>query len=240
MKDTFILCPICGQHKFPADGGDYLVCPHCGWIHDLVDEDEANSVHGPNKLPIRLYRLRYNYYLRHNPEYHWAHDGSPDIEQIEPMICPVCGKFKFTELTLDDLFCDDTPADVFCPDCGWHYDLAQTQDPNLKNGANIQSLNEYREWYSQKIKEDPNYSYFESKTDEYVPTPHICPVCGRYEFEDACCFNICPWCGWEDDGTENDTDVLGANDLRFSLYKKRYNNYLAQNPKYRWDKDGKP
>lgn len=240
MKEPYTLCPICGQHKFSSEDGDYPVCPHCGWIHDFVDENESNSIHGPNKLPISQFKLRYNYYLRKNPLYHWAHDGFPDIDQIEPMECPICGKYKFEELTLDDLYCGESPADVFCPDCGWHYDLAQTKNPDLKNGANTKSLNEYRIWYAETIKNNPNYSYFESRTDEYVPSPHICPVCGRYKFEDTCCFDICPWCGWEDDGTENDTDILGANDLRFSLYKKRYNDYIAKNPKYRWDKNGKP
>ena len=91
-----------------------------------------------------------------------------------------------------------------------------------------------------KIKENPSYSFFEEETNNYVPTPHACPVCGKYKFEDECCFDICPFCGWEDDGTDDDTDILGANDLRFSLYKERYSRYLSQDPKYRWDKNGKP
>ena len=77
-------------------------------------------------------------------------------------------------------------------------------------------------------------------TDNYVPTPHKCPICGKYEFADNCCFDICPYCGWEDDGTEDDTTILGANDLRFSEYKKRYEHYIQENPKYRWDKNGNP
>ena len=77
-------------------------------------------------------------------------------------------------------------------------------------------------------------------TNNYVPTPHRCPVCGKYEFADKCCYDICPHCGWEDDGTDDDTPILGANDLRFSDYKKRYERYIQENPAYRWDKNGNP
>lgn len=240
MKDKFILCPICGQHKFPPEESGYLTCPHCGWIHDLADEDESNTIHGPNDLPIRTYKLRYQYYMEHNPRYHWARDGYPEVQQIEPMDCPVCGKFRFEQLTWDDLYCGETPSDVWCRDCGWHYDLAQTESPDLQDGANAMSLNEYKVWYAEKIKENPDYSFFEEETDNYTPTPHKCPICGKYEFSDNCCFDICPFCGWEDDGTDDDSEILGANDIRFSLYKERYKKYLVQNPDYRWDKNGKP
>lgn len=100
------------------------------------------------------------------------------------------------------------------------------------------SLNEYKVWYAEKIRENPSYNFFEEETDNYTPTPHKCPVCGKYTFRDACCFDICPFCGWEDDGTEDDTEIIGANDLRFSLYQKRYKDYLVKDPAYRWDKKG--
>ena len=28
---------------------------------------------------------------------------------------------------------------------------------------------------------------------------HLCPVCGKYEFEEQGSFDICDVCGWEDD-----------------------------------------
>ena len=121
-------------------------------------------------------------------------------------------------------------------DCGWHYDLAQKDDPNLKNGANSLSLNEYREWYEGKLKANPDYCFFEEETDNYVPMPHKCPVCGRYTFADDCCFDICPICGWEDDGTDDD-EVVGANEIRFSDFKKRYSLLISENPDYRWETD---
>ena len=75
-------------------------------------------------------------------------------------------------------------------------------------------------------------------TNNYIPIPHMCPVCGKTEFADECCYDICKYCGWEDDGTEDDSPYLGANDLRFSEYKRRYNQYIKDNPNYRWDKNG--
>lgn len=89
--------------------------------------------------------------------------------------------------------------------------------------------------YAERLKLNPNYSFFEEETDNYVPTPHKCPVCRKYTFEDNCCFDICPYCGWEDDGTDSD-DTIGANDLSFSEFKKRYERFLGDNPDYRWDK----
>ena len=241
MNKRYIVCPVCGKHKFPVweDNGT-CVCPCCGWAHDTQGEENPLEVCGPNDLSLENSKLRYQYYVGRNPDYYWSHDGYPDVEQIEPMDCPVCGKFRFEKLTWDDLYSGESPSDVWCRDCGWRYDLKQSEEPDLKDGANSMSLNEYKEWYAAKIKENPSYSFFEEETNNYIPTPHACPVCGKYKFEDECCFDICPFCGWEDDGTDDDTDILGANDLRFSLYKERYSRYLSQDPKYRWDKNGKP
>lgn len=44
------------------------------------------------------------------------------------------------------------------------------------------SLNDYKKWFQSRIDENPEYDYAE---DNYTVTPHICPVCGKYEFEDT-------------------------------------------------------
>lgn len=43
----------------------------------------------------------------------------------------------------------------------------------------------------------------------------ICPVCGRYRFKEEDFFEICPVCGWEDDGIQRDEPNLegGANGM---------------------------
>ena len=78
MKKQYSICPICGHHKFSSSESAYLICPHCGWVHDLVDEDETNAIHGPNELPLREFKLQYEHYLEHNPNYHWKRDGFPE------------------------------------------------------------------------------------------------------------------------------------------------------------------
>lgn len=240
MKQDFILCPVCGKHKFPAweDNGT-CICPHCGWAHDSLSEEEHFETGSHNDLCLDDYKLRYEYYVEQNPNYHWARDKYPEIPQIEPTDCPVCGKFRFEELRWDDIYCGETPESTWCRECGWYYSPEQAKSPDLKNSVNAMSLNEYKAWYNDKLKENPEYRYFDEVTDSYVPTPHKCPVCGKYEFEDKYCHDICSYCGWEDDGCDEDNEI-GANYMSFTDYKIRYNKYISDNSNYKWKKDGCP
>ncbi|MBR6331822.1 MAG: hypothetical protein IKR78_01645 [Dehalococcoidales bacterium] len=154
-------------------------------------------------------------------------------ENYVPMLCPVCEDFYFSEL--ED---DEYSRTLQCSRCGWIYDPRQHADHDLRNGENEKSLTEYRRWFASKIAEDPNYDYL----DEHRPpmTPHLCPVCDKYEFPDHYSSDICPFCGWEDDGTdEDDTDIIGPNDLKYSEYKKRYFSYINNNPNYKWEDEQK-
>lgn len=153
-------------------------------------------------------------------------------EKFKPMECPVCKKFYFTDLQEGD-----TEDDIFCTECGWGYDLSQVKDPNLKNGRNEMSLNEYKAWYKQQIKQNPKYRYFDQLIPD--PVPHKCPICGKYEFEDESSFDICPYCGWEDDGLQNDEPDYsgGANELSLNQYKKKYEEKIKEDPNYKWSKD---
>lgn len=150
----------------------------------------------------------------------------------KPMLCPVCQDFYFSEWQEGDEYLEH-----YCHRCGWWYDSEQHENPNLTNGENVLSLNEYREMFQQKLEENPDYDY----TDEtYLPTPHICPVCGKYEFEDVSSFDICPYCGWEDDSLmekESDSWAGCANDLCLNDFRKRYNDLIAKNPKYKYTKN---
>lgn len=61
----------------------------------------------------------------------------------------------------------------------------------------------------------------------------VCPICGKYTFYGKNNFDICKYCGWE-----NDTADGGANDLPLEEFKKRYERLIANNPKYIWKVNG--
>lgn len=159
--------------------------------------------------------------------------------KFKPMECPVCGEFYFSEPNQDFMeeeLDEYENGDVRCSHCGWIYDLGQTENPISHEGHNPMSLSEYREHYKSKIAENPNYDWFEE--NKPAPTPHKCPVCGEYEFEDEDSHDICPICGWEDDGMETFPDMLSACGLTFPEAVERFRHKRTLNPEYRRDKDG--
>ena len=158
------------------------------------------------------------------------------IKNFKPMECPICHKYYFTDDT--ELEKEDPDyegkQDDFCGCCGWKYDLYQFEHPDVSNLTNELSLNEYKKWYQSKIDENPEYDYL---MDNYVVTPHTCPVCGKYEFEDANSHDICPFCGWEDDElmeSEPDKWAGCANPLSLNDYRKEYQKKINENPNYKW------
>ena len=121
-------------------------------------------------------------------------------------------------------------VEVQCRHCGWIYDLNQFENPDSHEGFNKLSLNKYKKEYEEKIKENPNYDYFEEHKPS--PKPHKCPVCGEYEFEDEHSYDICPICGWEDDDW---FEGGGANDMSLDEAIENFKAKRKINPKYRWD-----
>ncbi len=53
---------------------------------------------------------------------------------------------------------------------------------------------------------------------------HKCPICGKYEFEEYGSFDICEYCGWEDDAVQLKYPDMrgGANGMSFNEYKAKY------------------
>ena len=101
-----------------------------------------------------------------------------NLKQIKPMLCPVCGKFYFSELTDVDIEqLNMTPNTTQCDRCGWFYDLEQVANPDLEHESNEMSLNQYKKWYQDKIKENPKWEYYQDFIGN--PEPHKCPVCGE-------------------------------------------------------------
>lgn len=156
-----------------------------------------------------------------------------NLKQIKPMLCPVCGKFYFSELNdTDTKQLGLTPNTTQCRRCGWYYDLEQLKNPDLENQSNTMSLNQYHKWYKEKTKENKDWQYYLDFIGK--PEPHKCPVCGEYTFKDALSSGICPICGWEDTGFEDDPDEKpGPNMMSFNETKKWFQNQRKKNPDFR-------
>lgn len=52
----------------------------------------------------------------------------------------------------------------------------------------------------------------------------ICPVCGKHHFEEEDFYEICPVCGWEDDGIQRDDPDYtgGANKMSLNQAKEAF------------------
>lgn len=158
-------------------------------------------------------------------------------KEYKPMVCPVCHDTYFSPLTESDF---EYGRDLQCQQCGWIYDLAQVEDKDLVDAENGISLREYRKRYQELIRQNPNYNYQES---QYKKKTFLCPVCHKHRFPDRGTFEICPECGWEEDGIMDlypDKYEGCANDLCFNDFKARYERLLKENPNYRYKKDGIP
>lgn len=152
-------------------------------------------------------------------------------ETIIETLCPICGKTHFESYLA--IGRDDSSyreGIVFCDHCGWFYDYDQLMDHDLEDGINEMSINQYKKWYQGKLEENPNYDFIEEKDKEFNK-PHPCPVCGKYTFPSSHSYDICPYCGWEDDDY---FEGGGANDLSLDEMKERYHEELQKDPHYRW------
>ena len=55
---------------------------------------------------------------------------------------------------------------------------------------------------------------------------HLCPICGKYEFEEENSYDICEVCGWEDDLYINEDGEYdtGANHVSYEEAKEAWAN----------------
>lgn len=155
------------------------------------------------------------------------------------MDCPVCGKTHFYLSSPNPKMRkaeekEYENGEEMCSYCGWIYDLNQAEKPDSLEGFNSKSLNDYRKWYQNKIVENPDFDY---ANELYKKSgTHLCPVCRKYRFPSEGSFDICPFCGWEDDGSEEwDSDTCGPNPVPFKEYKRRYLEEIKKNPSYKWE-----
>lgn len=160
------------------------------------------------------------------------------LKEFKEMECPICHNYYFvddTELEKSDFDYKGKTKD-YCSQCGWIYDLEQAEDHDLANKSNKLSVNEYKKIYETTIKDNPNYNYLDAI---YKKSSHFCPVCGKYEFDDDNSFDICPFCGWEDDSIQlnNPNYSGGANTYSLNMYKEQYLKLINEKPNYKWIDD---
>lgn len=153
-----------------------------------------------------------------------------DFDKYEAILCPICGKYYFSDLVDEDLEDSDQPQ---CRYCGWINDITQHEDHSAI-GLNDISLNDFKIKYDAIVSDNPSYMF---KPFDEETKPHLCPVCKKYTFKDENSFDICPNCGWEDDSlmeSEPDKWAGSSNDLCLNDYILRYEELLSKDPKYKW------
>lgn len=161
------------------------------------------------------------------------------MKKFKSMDCPVCGQFYFSGPSkylspeeIEEELQDFAEGRVQCTHCGWIYDLGQTENPDSREGHNPKSLNEHRKWFKAKVEENPDYDWWEE--NKPAPTPHKCPVCGEFEFEDEGSHEICPICGWQDDGMDEiDPDSWSACGMSYNEALANFKAKRAADPNYR-------
>ena len=72
------------------------------------------------------------------------------------------------------------------------------------------------------------------KDYEKLYAPHKCPICGKFEFDRRNSYDICPYCGWEDDSWDDtDDEESGANANTIGEYRKLYKEGTMETAKLR-------
>ncbi len=177
-----------------------------------------------------------------------------------PFKCPVCGKEEFTNL---EWFINDAQDDnvetyeldqisgkkvivtdpikihfVHCSYCGWIYDLKQVTDYDAIGDRNNKTVNELKQDYQNKLKDNPKYN-FDEENSKHVP--HKCPICGEHQFKCVTSYDVCPICGWIDDGTEDDpfNDYSEVNVASINDAKEEFTKNRQLNPKYKYKSNNK-
>ena len=136
----------------------------------------------------------------------------------------------FTELKLRVI--DETGRESWYPAEDFEIFEEKEDEPKDLNAEADYTCEEHDE-KNEQDENDKALEYFlarKAKDEEggwkYVQPgePYLCPVCGKYTFEEADSFDICEVCGWEDDliQLENPDDYIGANEMSLNNYRKAY------------------
>ena len=67
---------------------------------------------------------------------------------------------------------------------------------------------------------------------------HPCPVCGRTVFREYDSYEICPFCGWEDNAFQEAHPYTGGGpNASLHSCRRSYRKKIAVNPSYTWAKE---
>ena len=144
-------CPLCG-YKTLTTGGANERCPICGWIDDPSQSENSENANGANPMSLDFANAAWHEGQSFGLLKGEGWDESIDSERViltleadrkfplELQECPCCGT-KSLLVRNENLYCDV---------CEWTDDPAQSNDPNLENGANATSLNQARAIWEQK------------------------------------------------------------------------------------------
>jgi hypothetical protein len=88
-------------------------------------------------------------------------EKSKSAVDMDDIMCPVCKEYQM------EYFGD------ICPICGWEHTPMAFIDPDLLGGANRLTLNEYKNWFEEKRKHNPNYKWEEDPNKYEYFSSHI-------------------------------------------------------------------
>lgn len=132
-----------------------------------------------------------------------------------------------------------------CYKCGWWNSYCKTVDENEMNDENGMSLKSYRNQYLEKLKNNPNYNWAETRNrtgpirkiikktiiDE---EKNICSCCGHSTINKW--YDQCYYCGWIADYVQEDENLdyedNGPNKYPLWWYKEDYEIFIKNNPNY--------
>ena len=73
---------------------------------------------------------------------------------------------------------------------------------------------------------------------EQADGKHPCPVCGRTIFREYDSYDVCEFCGWEDNAYQEEHPYTGGGpNPSLNSYRKKYRQKIAADPDYTWAKE---
>lgn len=152
-----------------------------------------------------------------------------NLEKDNYILCPICGKEKFY------------PSDyvIFCINCGWEGSM-DTSDTHMVE-VDGYSIRDYKKIYEEYIKVNPKFIWKKDKDaltrfcETFKDYGYDCPVCGTKDSFNPDC-RYCHQCGWKYNYIQAQYPDFddSTNKLSLNEYKKKYYDFINNNPNYHW------